>query len=271
MSEGVEILEEAAVVKPKEESKEKKSAPKTAKKAVPKSKAKEETPTQKSSKRYQSISNSIEQKTYGLDEAVSLVKKNATAKFDETIEAHFRLGIDPSQTAQSVRGSAQLPHGTGKNVRALVFASGAAAEAAKKSGATVATDEIISQIEKGSIPFDLVIATPSEMPKIAKLARVLGVRGLMPNPKAGTVADDVSAVIEARKQGLVDFKNDQTTLHLSLGKASFTEAQLKENFLALLQAVKAARPVKISGDFLKTAALTSTMGPAVKLDLSSLN
>lgn len=272
-SPGVEILEEAAVVAPKEKPVEKKETPETTKKTEPKpkAKAKAEAPARKSSKRYQSISKNIEEKAYQLDAAVALVKKNATAKFDETIEAHFRLGIDPLQSAQIVRGSVQLPYGTGKIVRALVFASGTPAEAAKKAGATVATDEIMTQIEKGSIPFDLVIATPAEMPKIAKLARVLGVRGLMPNPKSGTVTEDVASAIEARKQGLVDFKNDQATLHLSLGKASFTEAQLKENFLALLQAVKSARPAKIASDYLKTATLTSTIGPGIKIDLQSIS
>jgi large subunit ribosomal protein L1 len=227
--------------------------------------------TEKHSKRYQFISKSIEKKAYSLDEAISLVKKNANAKFDETIEAHFRLGVDPTQTSESVRGSVQLPHGTGKSVRTLVFASGSNAETAKKSGATVATDAIVTQIEKGSIPFDLVIATPEEMPKIAKLARVLGVRGLMPNPRSGTVTQDVDSVIEARRQGLVDFKNDQAALHLTLGKASFTEKALKANFLVLLTAVRSARPAKTSGDYLKAVTLTSTMGVGVKVDLSSLN
>lgn len=278
MSEGVEILEEAVVVKkdaskkqsPEEVTSEAKAEAEVPAKEVKKSK-KEATPKKKASQRFQSLAKKVDAKAYPLEEAVKLVKANATAKFDETIEAHFRLGIDASQTAQNVRGSVQLPHGTGKKVRVLVFASGADAAAAEKAGATVATEETVTQIEKGSIPFDLVLAAPSEMPKIAKLARVLGVRGLMPNPRAGTVTADITGTIDARKGGLIDFKNDNALLHLNLGKASFTEKQLEENFLATLTAIKAARPAKVSGEFIKSAFLVSTMGPAVKLDLSPLH
>src|SRR5581483_2427718 len=208
MSSGIEIIEEAAVVDQPEEKAEK-----------PTKKTKKETKTAAKlpSKRYQSISKKIENKAYPLDEVIRLVKQNASAKFDETVEAHFRLGIDPTQTAQNVRGSLQLPHGTGKKVRVLVFAAGADGEKAKELGATVATEEIMAQIEKGSIPFDLVIATPAEMPKIAKLARILGVRGLMPNPKAGTITTDIAGTISARNHGLIDFKNENALIHLALG------------------------------------------------------
>lgn len=223
------------------------------------------------SKRYQALVKNLESKTLPLDEAVEMVLKNASAKFDETIEAHIRLGIDPTQTSQSVRGSVQLPHGTGKKVRILVFASGSLAEEAKLAGATVANDEITSQIEKGSIPFDLVLATPEAMPQIAKLARVLGVRGLMPNPRAGTVTADLAKMIEARNQGLIDFKNENSLLHLSIGKASFKEAQVKENLLAILQTVRSAKPAKTSGEFIKQITLSSTMGPGIKINLETIS
>ena len=265
VSPGVEILEEAAVpAKVKETEEIKAESPK------PTKKPKKESPKKGISKRFQALTKKVEDRPYPLDEALKLVKDNATAKFDETIEAHIRLGIDPTQTSQAVRGSAQLPHGTGQTVRVLAFATGADAEAAKKAGATVATEETIAQIEKGSIPFDLVIATPAEMPNIAKLARVLGVRGLMPNPKTGTITTDIAGTISARSQGLVDFKNESSLLHLRLGKASMTGGDLKENFEALLSAVKAARPAKTSGEFIRTVTLKSTMGPAVSLDPKTL-
>lgn len=265
MSEGVEILEAAAVPEAVKEAEETKAeTPKVTKKA------KKVTPKKAASKRFQTLAKKIEDHPYSLDEAIKLVKEGATAKFDETVEAHVRLGIDPTQTSQAIRGSAQLPHGTGQTVRVLAFAAGPDAEAAKKAGATVATEEIVTQIEKSSIPFDLVIATPAEMPKIAKLARILGVRGLMPNPKTGTITTDVTGTISARSQGLVDFKNEGSLLHLRIGKSSMTESDLKENFEALITAIKAARPAKVSGDFLRTVTLKSTMGPAVRLDPKSL-
>ena len=241
-------------------------APKPAKKSK-KSDKKETRP----SKRYLELRKSLETKAYPADEAIKLVLKNASAKFDETIEAHLRLGIDPAQTSQQVRGSVQLPHGTGKKVRVLVFASGPSADEATKAGAKVADDGVITQIEKGSIPFDLVLATPDAMPQIAKLARILGVRGLMPNPRSGTVTTAIAEMIEARSQGLVDFKNENSLLHLSIGKASFKEAQIKENLVAIVTAVKAAKPAKTSGEFVKQVTLSSTMGPGVRVDLPSLS
>lgn len=223
------------------------------------------------SKRYLALKKSIEEKAYPVNEAIKLILKNASAKFDETIEAHLRLGIDPSQTAQQVRGSVQLPHGTGKKIRVLVFASGTLADEAAKAGAKVATDEVVTQIEKGSIPFDLVLAAPDAMPQIAKLARILGVRGLMPNPRSGTVTTDIAEMIEARNKGLVDFKNENSLLHLNIGKASFKEAQIKENLAAIVAAVKAAKPSKTSGEFVKQVTLSSTMGPGVRVELDSLS
>ncbi len=235
-----------------------------------KPKIKTSKPSKKPSKRYQYISKGIEDRAYSVEEATTLVKKSASAKFDETVEAHFRLGIDPAQTAQQVRGNVQLPHGTGKKVRTLVFATGPDIETALKAGATIADETVIASIEKGSIPFDLVLATPDAMPQIAKLARVLGVRGLMPNPRAGTVTTQIAETITARSQGLVDFKNDQALLHLGIGKASFTPDQLKDNFVSVYEAIKAAKPAKTSGEYIRSATITSTMGPAIKIDRESV-
>lgn len=240
-------------------------APKTVKKSK-KSDKKETRP----SKRYLALRKSLEARAYPVDGAIKLIVKNASAKFDETLEAHLRLGIDPTQTSQQVRGSVQLPHGTGKKIRVLVFASGPLADEATKAGATVATDEVVTQIEKGSIPFDLVLAAPDAMLQIAKLARILGVRGLMPNPRSGTVTTEIAETIRARNKGLVDFKNENSLLHLSIGKASFKEAQIKENLVAIVTAVKSAKPSKTSGEFVRQVTLSSTMGPGVRVDLDSL-
>ncbi|HET7713234.1 MAG TPA: 50S ribosomal protein L1, partial [Patescibacteria group bacterium] len=176
-----------------------------------------------------------------------------------------------TQTAQAVRGNVQLPHGTGKKARILVFAAGSAAAEATQAGATVADTATLTQIEKGSIPFDLVLATPEQMPKIAKFARVLGVRGLMPNPRAGTVTEEVGKMIEARNKGLIDFKNENALLHLSIGKASFKKGQLKDNIVAVFTAVVAAKPAKTSGEFIRQVTLSSTMGPGIKVDPQSIN
>ena len=222
------------------------------------------------SKRFSKIRSSVERKAYALEEALDLVKKTSNAKFDESIEAHFRLGIDPKQTSQQVRGNVSLPHGTGKKLRVLVFAESDHAQAAKDVGASVANDEIISQIEKGSIPFDVIIATPDMMPKIAKLARVLGVRGLMPNPKNGTVTSDVKKAITERSSGLLDFKNESNLIHLSFGKASFTKQNLHDNFVALFQAIHHAKPAKTSKDYLKSIAISATMGPGIKVDQTTV-
>lgn len=218
------------------------------------------------SKRFKVLASKVERKAYSLEEALDLIKKTANAKFDESIEAHFRLGIDPKQTSQQVRGSVTLPHGTGKKLRVLVFAEGDQAAAAKSAGATIATDEITAAIEKGSVPFDVVIATSDMMPKIAKFARVLGVRGLMPNPKTGTVTADVKKAIHERSSGLLDFKNESNLIHLSFGKASFSKENLHDNFTSLLQAVHAVKPAKTAKDYLRSVSISATMGPGVKVD-----
>ena len=222
------------------------------------------------SKRFKDLSKKVEAKAYNLEEALDLVKKTANAKFDESVEVHFRLGIDPKQTAQQIRGSVSLPHGTGKKLRVLVFAEGPQAQEASQAGATLANEEITSQIEKGSAPFDVVIATPDRMPKIAKLARALGVRGLMPNPKNGTVTNDITKVINDRSSGLIDFKNESTLLHQSFGKASFPKQSLEENLTTLFQAVQQSKPAKISKDYFRSLSISSTMGPGIKIDIDSV-
>lgn len=239
-------------------------------KAKPKDKSAAKRPNSPS-KRYQSNSKRIENRPYPLDEALELAKELATAKFDETIEVHLSLGIDPTQSAQQVRGSIKLPHGTGRAVRVLVFAEGSSAQQAVKAGASLADEKVTSAIEKGSVPFDLVLATPEQMPKIAKLAKVLGVRGLMPNPKTGTITPDPAQAISERVGGLVDFRTTSSpTLHLGIGKASLKTDLLKENLTAFYQAVLAARPGKISGEYVRSVSLSSTMGPSIKIDPESL-
>ncbi len=208
-------------------------------------------------------------KEYELEEAVKLVKELATAKFDETIELHLRLGIDPKKTDQNVRSSVVLPHGTGKNVRVLVFAEGQKAEEAKAAGADyVGVDELIEKIQNGWLDFDVAIATPDVMRKVSKVARILGPRGLMPNPKAGTVTQNVAEAVKEFKAGKVEFRNDKTgNLHIPVGKASFTPEQLEDNIRAALQAVLAAKPASAKGAYIKRMVLAPTMGPSVRLNV----
>ena len=222
----------------------------------------------KTSKRFNEASKKVDNKLYPLTEAIELIKKLANAKFDESVEAHLRLGIDPSKTAQQVRGSVVLPHGTGRKIRILIFAEDN--EKIKVPEVTFATDDITSQIEKGFVPFDIVIATPPMMPKIAKLARILGVRGLMPNPKNGTVAVDLAKTIKERSSGLVDFKNQSNLLHLTFGKASFNVSDLEDNFRALYRVIQDARPTKVNKVYIRNLSLSSTMGPGIKVDLASI-
>ena len=193
---------------------------------------------------------------YDKNEAVALVKKAATAKFDETIEAHIRTGCDGRHADQQIRGAVVLPHGTGKKVRILVFAKDAKAEEAKAAGADfVGGDELIPKIQnEGWLDFDVVVATPDMMGVVGRLGRVLGPKGLMPNPKAGTVTMDVTKAI-----------ND-INIHVPIGKASFTEEQLADNFQTLIDAINKARPAAVKGQYLKSVTLTSTMGPGVKVN-----
>lgn len=206
-----------------------------------------------------------------ITEAVKLVKKNAVAKFDETIEIAMNLNIDTTQSDQQVRGMIALPHGTGKKVRVAVFAKGDKAEAARKAGADiVGDDDLVEKINKGEINFDRCIATPDMMGVVGKVAKVLGPRGLMPNPKLGTVTPQVEAAVKAAKAGQIEYRAEKAGIvHAGVGKASFTEAQLLENAKAFVQAVAKAKPAGVKGTFINKISLSSTMGPGVKIDLTS--
>ncbi|QPC82861.1 50S ribosomal protein L1 [Phototrophicus methaneseepsis] len=209
---------------------------------------------------------------YPLNEAIELVKKMATAKFDETVEMHFRLGIDPRHADQQVRSTVMLPHGLGRSVRILVFAEGDAAKAAEEAGADIiADDAIIARIQnEGWLDFDAAVAVPQMMGKVGRIARILGPRGLMPNPKAGTVVqpDDMGRVIEELKAGRVEFRNDKTAnLHLPIGKASFDLDKLQENAAAALDAVKSQEPSTVKGLYIRKMVVTSTMGPGVRVNV----
>ncbi len=223
------------------------------------------------SKRTQTLKQTIDaKKDYPVTEAVVLSKAAATAKFDETVEVHFNIGIDPKKGDQQVRGTIVLPHGTGKTKRVIAFVDSANETIAKEAGADiVATEEYIEKlVQSGKIDFDVAIATPSMMPKLAKAARVLGPRGLMPNPKTDTVGTNVAKMIEDQKGGKVSFKNDNTSnIHVAVGKASFTAEKLEENINAMIDAVRKAKPSSSKGIYLKSVYLTTTMGPAVKLDV----
>ena len=206
---------------------------------------------------------------YDPEEAVALVKKLAVAKFDETIEVHIRTGCDGRHADQQIRGAVVLPHGTGKTVRVLVFAKGAKADEAQAAGADfVGAEELIPKIQnEGWLDFDVVVATPDMMGVVGRLGRVLGPKGLMPNPKSGTVTMDVTKAIADIKAGKVEYRLDKTNIiHVPIGKASFTEEQLADNFQTLMGAIIKARPSSLKGVFLKSVALASTMGPSVKVN-----
>ena len=210
---------------------------------------------------------------YDVAEAVSLVKKTAVAKFDETIEAHIRTGCDGLHADQQIRGAVVLPHGTGKKVRILVFAKDAKADEALAAGADyVGGMELIPKIQNENwFEFDVVVATPDMMGVVGRLGRVLGPKGLMPNPKAGTVTMDVTKAIKDIKAGKIEYRLDKTNIiHVPLGKASFTEEQITDNFQTLIDAVVKARPAAVKGQFLKSVTLTSTMGPGVKVNPAKL-
>jgi large subunit ribosomal protein L1 len=208
---------------------------------------------------------------YTPSEAIALVKDTAFTKFDATVEVHMRLGVDPRQADQQVRDVVVLPHGLGKTVRVLVFAQGEGATLAREAGADVVADddETIARIQGGWTDFDVAIATPDMMGKVGRLGRILGPRGLMPNPKAGTVvpATDIPRVIEESKAGRVEFRLDKTAnLHVPIGKVSFEQVKLYENLAALMEAVKKARPSAAKGSFIKRVTVTSTMGPGIRID-----
>lgn len=228
----------------------------------------------KHGKRYATAFEKVDrEKDYPLEEAITLTKETAKAKFDETISLHFRLGIDPRHSNQQVRSTVMLPAGLGKKVRVLVFAEGEGARAAEEAGADiVADDEIIAKIQnEGWLEFDAALATPDMMRKVGRVARVLGPRGMMPNPKAGTVVqpDDMARAIDELKAGRVEFRNDKSgNLHIPIGKASFTPEQLIENANAVVAAVEAQKPEGIKGVYLRRVTLASTMGPGIHVSLS---
>ena len=224
----------------------------------------------KRGKKYVEAAKAIDRgRLYDVAEAVALVKKTAVAKFDETIEAHVRTSCDGRHADQQIRGAVVLPHGTGKKVRILVFAKDAKADEARAAGADyVGGDELIPKIQKENwFEFDVVVATPDMMGVVGRLGRVLGPKGLMPNPKAGTVTMDVTKAIQEIKAGKIEYRLDKTNIiHVPLGKASFTEEQLADNFQTLIDAINKARPAAVKGQFLKSVVLTSTMGPGVKVN-----
>jgi large subunit ribosomal protein L1 len=224
-------------------------------------------------KRYGAALKTVDrEKQYQLGEAVKMVKANAKAKFNETIEVAMNLGIDPRHADQMVRGIVLLPNGTGKTVRVAVFAKGAKADEAKKAGADlVGAEDLAETVNKGEINFDRCIATPDMMAVVGRLGKVLGPRGLMPNPKLGSVTMDVTGAIKAAKGGQVEFRAEKAGLiHAGVGKASFSEQQIFENVKAFIDAVVRAKPTGAKGTFLKKVALSSTMGPGVKIEVGSL-
>ncbi|MES2146682.1 MAG: 50S ribosomal protein L1 [Pseudomonadota bacterium] len=212
------------------------------------------------------------EKLYGVEEAIALVKKNATCKFDESVELALNLGVDPRHADQMVRGVVSLPKGTGKHVRVAVFAKGDKAEEATKAGAeVVGAEDLMESIQSGKMDFDRVIATPDMMGIVGRLGKVLGPKGLMPNPKLGTVTPNVGEAVKAAKGGQVEFRVEKAgIIHAGIGKASFPEADLKANFDALLDAIIKNRPSGAKGKFVQKASMSSSMGPGVKIDLTEV-
>ena len=227
--------------------------------------------SKKRSKRYQEAAKLVDSnQQYALTEAVELVKKFPGIKFDQTVTISFKMGVDPRQSDQMVRGTCPLPHGSGKEVTVLVFAEGEAATSAKNAGAEhVGFDNMIKKVQEGWLDFDVVVATPAAMAEVRKLGRQLGPRGLMPNPKTGTVTDDTAEAVLAVKAGRVDFKLDRNAnISVAIGKASFEPQQLVENAEAVIESVLAAKPASAKGNYLEGGALAATMSPGVKLDIS---
>ncbi len=218
------------------------------------------------------LSTKIEDRIYAPLEALSIIKENANAKFDETIEAHIRLGIDPKYTDQQLRTTVALPHGTGQSIKIAVITSGENVSKAKAAGADLFGEEdLVESINKGNMEFDLLIATPEMMPKVAKLGRVLGPRGLMPNPKAGTVTNDIANAIKEFKAGKLEFRADKAGIvHVRFGKASFTKEALFDNLKTLQESIDKNKPTGAKGKYWKTFYVTSTMGPSVQLDINAV-
>jgi large subunit ribosomal protein L1 len=227
----------------------------------------------KISKRVKNNLSAIDKKKeYKISEAVELVKKLANAKFDESVDVAVRLGVDPRHADQMVRGTVVLPHGTGKNVRVLVLTRGPKEQEAKEAGADyVGFDEYIKKIQEGWLDFDVVVATPDVMPEVGKLGKILGARGLMPNPKSGTVTNDVGKVVKELKAGKIQFRVDRGGIvHASIGKASFDAQKLIENFKALMSTILRLKPASAKGQYVKSVYFSSTMGPGIKIDRNEL-
>ncbi|ADH97651.1 50S ribosomal protein L1 [Salisediminibacterium selenitireducens] len=225
----------------------------------------------KKGKKYQDALKQIDrEKLYNISEAVELVQKNATSKFDETIEMAARLGVDPKKADQQIRGAMVLPHGTGKTQTVLVFAKGDKAKEAEAAGADfVGEDDLINKVAQGWMDFDVVVATPDMMAQVGKLGRTLGPKGLMPNPKTGTVTFDVTKAVEEIKAGKVEYRVDKSgNIHVPLGKASFDQQKLEENFTAMVDQLVKIKPAASKGTYLRNVSITSTMGPGLKVDVS---
>ena len=229
-------------------------------------------PEKKHGKRYRALAEKIERgHEYPPEEGVKLVKETSQAKFDTTVELHLRMGVDPKHADQMVRGAAVLPHGTGKKIRVIAFAQGDKAREAQAAGAdAVGADDLSKRIEGGWLDFDVAVATPDLMGAVGRLGRVLGPRGLMPNPRSGTVTFDVAKAVRDAKGGRVEFRVDKTgVIHTVVGKSSFTQEQLVGNLATLVDAINRARPAGVKGNYVRAAHLTSTQGPSVKLDLGA--
>ncbi|MDO5343956.1 MAG: 50S ribosomal protein L1 [Candidatus Saccharibacteria bacterium] len=222
-------------------------------------------------KKYQDAAKKIEKdKVYSLEDALKLATETSPVKFDASVEVHVRLGVDPRQADQNIRATVALPHGTGKTVRVAVFAPEGDHEAAKKAGADIVGDEtFITQLEKEVLDFDILVATPQYMPKLGKFARLLGPRGLMPNPKSGTVATDVAKAVAEAKAGKIEYRVDkQAIVHLSVGKVSFGADKLQDNAKAFFDSLNAQKPASLKGAYVKSIAVTTTMGPGIKVENS---
>lgn len=226
------------------------------------------------SKKYRSVNEKVDKKSdYELNNAISFLQENPTAKFDETIEFAFRMGVDPSKSDQAIRSTVALPHGTGKDVRVIVFATGDAADAARDAGAIeVGFEDLIKKVQNGWMDFDAAVATPDAMKEVRKIARVLGPRGLMPNPKTGTVTEDTASAVTQLKAGRVEFRMDRNgNIAVPFGKRSFEINALVENARAVVDAVNSARPASAKGTYIKRCTISSTMGPGLRVALKEVS